>query len=285
MTGGAKNLAWMRWRGSECNGYDQGLIAQKVCQMEIEEAKRWVGDLERKFAKDKIRFAVGKPGAGHSSVWSALGQKDNYYIGARSVLSKKKISLHGFNGKDYRVCRLALDKTHFELLSKRGVALPEDRVFVKWNLPRAPREGAAPAVILVFPTDHMTLDAPMSSEQKPVLIFNAARAGMAVEVGFFYSREPATSLEPKFLAIGTPIFRTDLDSGEAVSIVAREAPFDSTVIPPTDQLYVNGGYMLDPDFPVGIKKQNLTATLWNAPKDGEPLRIIEISGLSAIRNA
>lgn len=90
--------------------------------------------------------------------------------------------------------------------------------------------------------------------------------------------------QPSFLDTGKPILRTDLDNGESVWIVVREAAFDPAVIPSVDQFDGNGGRLLDPDFPIGIERPNLTAMLWNTPKNGEPLRIIEISGLSLTRN-
>jgi hypothetical protein len=247
--------------------------------MEVEDAKRWIADLERRFSRDKVRFAFGKPDGCHSGVWSALGRKGDYYIGARSIFSSTKISLHRSG-----ICRLALTEKHFKLLAERGLAQPEDRPFVKWRRPPAPQIGAALAVVLVFPSPYMTLAEPVSSTRKPVLTFEAARDGMAAEVGFFYSREDASSLEAKFLDIGKPILRTDLDNGESVWIVVREAAFDPAVIPSVDQFNGTGGRLLDPDFPIGIERPNLTAMLWNTPKNGEPLRIIEISGLSLTRN-
>ena len=252
--------------------------------MELDEATRIVDELCGRLTKDnKLRFVANGP-RGHSTVWSAIGQDDDYYVGSRSNMGTMKISLHALGGKNYRVCRLALDKAYFEKLRSLGLALPADRAFVKWKQPPAPDIGATPAVILVFPTDYMTLNTPPSNYKKPLVTFQCNNPGMAVEVGFFYSREPASILEPKLLEIGKPIFRTELSTGESVSLVMREAPFDPTVIPHSEQFNMTPGYVLDPDFPVGVTMQDLTAALWNAPKDGEPLRIIEISGLTVTRN-
>ena len=248
--------------------------------MEPEEAKTLFADLERRISRDILRFACGKPSERHSSVWAAWGRKSDYYIGARGVLASSKISLHGSG-----VCRFALTERHFALLAERGLPQPEDRPFVKWRRSPTPQIGAVLTVVLVFPTDYMTLEAPTSSHRKPVFMFEAARSGMAVEVGFFHSREPAESVEPKFLEIGKPVFRTDLDDGESVSIVVREVAFDPATLPSTDQFNAGGARLLDPDCPIGVEMKNLTAMLWNAPNDGEALRIVEVGGLSAVRNS
>jgi hypothetical protein len=142
------------------------------------------------------------------------------------------------------------------------------------------------AVVLIFPTDFLRLDAPTATTKKPLVIFEAAGQGKAVEIAFFYSREPGITLESKFLAIGKPIFRTDLDNGETVWMVAREAHFDPSVLPSTEKINSGAGRLLNPDAfaEVGVERQGLTAALWNSPKDGEALRIIEIGGITMKRN-
>jgi hypothetical protein len=248
--------------------------------MNFEEANKRIEDLERSF-KDKFRFAFVKPGERYSSVWSAWARprKSDYYIGARGFLGNTKISLHGS-----RICRLALTEQHFATLVKQGLTQSEDRPFVKWKREPTPPVGAKLAVILIFPTNYMTLDAPVLPPRK-VLLLNAAPPGRAMEVGFFYSREPVATLEPKFLETGTPVFWNHLDNGESVWIVMREAPFDPAVLPSTDQFNAAPGQLLDPDFPIGVEHKNLTAMLWSTPKSGEPLHGIEISGLSMTRHA
>ena len=247
--------------------------------MEPEDTRRWLEEFERQLDKDKLRFAIGKPGAGHSAVWAAWGHRNDYYLGARCILGSTKISLHQTG-----ICRLALTERHYNQLVEWGLPQPSDRAFVKWKRTVAPETGAALAVVLVFPTDYLKLEAPVGSPRKPLLIFEPARPGKAVEVGFFYAREPAESLEPKFLQIGKPLFRTDLDNGESVWLVAREVEFDPSELPSNDQLK-NGGHLLDPNVPIGVEKKDITMVLWNSPKDGEALRIIEIGGISVTRHA
>ncbi len=247
--------------------------------MEYSDAEKRLQEIERKLATDKLRFAIGKPGKRYSGVWAAWSHRSDYYFGARGILGSIKISLHASG-----ICRVALTARHYKHLADWGLPQPSDRAFVKWKRTDAPERGVALAAVLVFPTDYLTLEEPLGSPQKPQFNIESARPGHALEVGFFYSREPTESLEPKFLEIGKPLFRADLDNGESVSMVVREAAFDPSTLPSNDQLK-NGGRLLDPNVPIGIEQEKLAMILWNAPKDGEPLRIIEIGGVTAIRNA
>jgi hypothetical protein len=110
---------------------------------------------------------------------------------------------------------------------------PDDRALVTWKRSVSPATDAICVVILVFPTDRLTLGHPGGTRSKPLLILEPAPAGMAVEVGFFYSCEPLETLEAKFLTIGIPIFGWDLPDGESVSMVARHAPYLRPVPAPT----------------------------------------------------
>jgi hypothetical protein len=244
----------------------------------LEEAKRAVEELGQKLARNGLRFAIGRPGSAHSDIWCAFWEKkkNDYYIGARSTFGSTKISLHASG-----ICRLALTEQHITLLRRQGIAPPDDRALVKWRRLPAPENGAHLAVVLVFPTDNLHLDDPAwKDSSKPLLLFESAASGKAVEIGFFYSREAKETLEPRFMEIGKPLFYTDLDNGEFVWLVAREADFDSTIIPMGEQF--NGTGLLDA-MPIGSERHRLNAILWNAPKDGEPLRIIEIGGITVAR--
>jgi len=54
-------------------------------------------------------------------------------------------------------------------------------------------------------------------------------------MGFFYSREEQTTLEPKLIEIGKPIISTTLDNGEMVTVVARVMEFDPNSLAFQDQ--------------------------------------------------
>jgi hypothetical protein len=123
-----------------------------------------------------------------------------------------------------------------------------------------------------------------TNEKKPFWLFEPAPPGKAIEIGFFYAREAKETLEPEFLKIGKPLFYTDLSDGEFVWLVAREADFDPASIPTAAQFNTSPMRLLDPDaVPIGSERSGLNAILWNAPKDGEPLRVIEIGGITATR--
>jgi hypothetical protein len=245
------------------------------------ESSAQLADFERRLVKDKVRFAIGGPDERFSGVWVHWHHKSDFYIGARSILGSMKISLH-----KSRRCRIAMTERHYATASQHGLSVPNDRAFVKWERLEAPSEGAHLAVVLAFPTDFLRLEAPAGTKKKPLLLLESARPGKAVEIGFFLSREAKATLEPKFLAIGKPLFFTNLENSESVWMVAREAEFDTACLPSAEKLNSSGGHLLDPNaFPTaGVPRTNLNAILWNAPQTGEPLRVIEIGGVTAIRN-
>jgi hypothetical protein len=239
-----------------------------------------VADFEQKVTKDKLRFAVGKPAVGHSGIWFAWNTQSEFYLGARGIFGNTKISLH----KSGR-CRLAITKEAERSVDPQALPAQGDRAFIKWNRPPAPAQGAHLAVLLCFPTDYLRSPAPDGSTRKPVLIFEAARPSKAIQLGFFFSCEDATTLEPKFLEIGKPIFHWGLPNGEAVWLVARESDFDATVVPEASA-WTRSMRVLDPaGVPApGEELNNLNAVLWNTPREGDPLQIIEIGGLTLRHN-
>jgi hypothetical protein len=236
-----------------------------------------IAAFERKIIKDKLRFAVGKTSDGHSGVWSAFNGKNEFYLGARGMFNNTKVTLHksGF-------CRFALTETGADSVDPRALPAPNDRVFVRWKRPPAPAQGAHLAVSVCFPTDYLRMPPPKGSAKKPILIFEAAPPRKAVQCGFFFSREGASTLESKFLEIGKPIFSWDLPNGESVWLVATEADFDASVLPEASSSL----RALDPAdlLAPGTERKNLTAVFWNAPQDGDPLQMIEIGGVTVRGN-
>ena len=257
-------------------------------------ARLQIEELERRISKDKIRFAVGTPQGRFSSVWSAwgqgLGQRATYYVSPptfvysttlRRVVYSTKISLHGGGHWQW-----ALTKEHFEELKVQGLPQPDDRRFVKWNGPVAPDIGAFHALSIAIPTDYLHSDAPKSTRAKPILIFEAAPPGMAIEVGFFFAREHEATLEPKFLVMGKPIFRTRLDSGEDVWMVLRVRDFDPNAIPSAERFNAASQRLLDLNAlpEPGGQLDNQVSLLWDRPKEGEALVLAEVGGLAVRRN-
>ena len=240
-----------------------------------------VEDFARRLTKDKFRFVVGSRGGHHSGVWSAWGYKNDYYLGARSFLGSQRISLH-----QSRICRLAFTEKHMTELKAQWLDAPADRASVKWRRLPAPQDGAIHVVSLIFPTDYLRLPLPEASYKKPVLIIEAAPPGKAIEFAFFFSREAEATVEPKFLRVGRPLVRTILDNGETVWVVAREMGFDQRAIP-SEERWTESTRFHDKEafLDEGVGLENLTGMLWNAPKDGERLQVIEINGIRASMRA
>jgi hypothetical protein len=160
---------------------------------------------------------------------------------------------------------------------------PPKREVVVWPKPVVPKTGAVHVASVIFPTDYLTADAPKSTKQKPIFIFEAP-AGRAVEVGFFYSQEGVAALEPKFSSIGIPCVCTTLDNGHSVSTVVRVRDFDPSVLPKSN-VPSNGVHLFDEDgLGPGEALTDLHALLWNDPKKDGSLQIIEIGGVKIRRN-
>lgn len=238
-----------------------------------------IAEFERSLLKDVIRFVAARPDGRHSAVWYGRRTKNDYYIGARSVSGSIKVSLH-----DGQYCQLALTSEYHKRLAEKGLA-PTDRRFVHWSRAKSPEAGATCVVQLVFPLRHLRLDAPTVKPGKPIVAFGSADPEKAVEVGFFFSREPAATLEPQLLAVGAPIIRTELADGDSVSVVVREASFEPHSLPPAERLAAASTHVLEPDaFPApGETADGLTAMFWNEPKDGETLRLTETGGVAVTR--
>src|SRR5262245_60071947 len=94
-------LERLRAAGLQIESVDRNLLAKVL-------------DFARRLTKDSFRFAVGIPGGHHSTVWSAWGNKNDYYLGARSFLGSQRISLH----KSLR-CRMAFTEKHMEALRQQ----------------------------------------------------------------------------------------------------------------------------------------------------------------------
>jgi hypothetical protein len=142
-----------------------------------------------------------------------------------------KISLHKSG-----ICRLAFDCKYFASAVHQGLILPEqDRALVKWRRSPTPVAGAVLVVGLVFPTDFLHLGEPTARVKEPFVFLDAAPQGKAVEIAFFYSREPVATLEPKLLEFGIPLFWTDLENRDIVWMIGREADFVTAALPSVER--------------------------------------------------
>jgi hypothetical protein len=239
-----------------------------------------VQDLIKRLEATNFRFAVGSPQHGYSGTWTAFGNGGDFYIGARPLMGSTKISLHAS-----RKCRIALTEQRFKALPGEGLSQPTDRALMKWERAETPENGTHLAVSLLFPTDYLRAPEPVATLTKPLLIFEAASAGHAVEIGFFYSRASGETLDADFRRIGIPINTTKLDSGDYVTAAVRTRPFDPSVLPSQEQMDRSQGHMLSKDvYTIETERGGLTGIFWNAPAYGEPCMVVEIGGL-AVRRA
>jgi hypothetical protein len=238
-----------------------------------------VDDFERRMSSH-FRFAISGPNSKYSGGWCIFSHGNDFYLGARSILGSIKISLHASG-----ICRIAFTERQMALMRAQGLELSNDRALLKWRRAASPEVGAVHVASLIFPAAHLQGDPPRATYKKPVLIIGVAIPGKAVEVGFFFARESMKTLKGKLSAVGMPMCYTSLANGETVSMVVREADFDSSVVLPTvESLNKAGMRLLNRDVLTDTGTFGLTAAFWNHPIDGETLRLVEIGGITFTRN-
>ena len=227
---------------------------------------------------DKIRFAIGSKTQRHSSSWAITFNKSDVYVGARYVMGTMKISLH-----ESGHCKLALDRKHWQHLADLGIAVRNDWAFVRWKKSPTPVSGAVHVMSVTFPSDFQLLNAPRVRENKPVIYLEPAPTGQAIEVGLFYSKEPPASLGAKLEKTGLPMFNAQLENGEFVSVVGRVVRFDKTQY---EGLSGTAKPLAKDVVPEpGEEVRDLSATLFNKPKDFETLLVTEVTGFTLRRGA
>jgi hypothetical protein len=227
---------------------------------------------------DKFRFAVGLNDEVCSGAWVIWSHKDEVYAGSRNIAGSIKLSLHGSG-----ICHFGFTRPYWTTMPDRGVHQPAKREFVRWTRKLTPPVGALHVVTLIFPTDHIKGPPRKGEPRKPLYVFPAAPAGQATEFAIFYSKESPSTLECKFVKIGTPLVYYDLGNGESASLVARHAPFEKRMMPtPTSERM----RPLNPDAlpKPGEELTGLTALAVNDPERDGVLMIIEVGGLTLRRN-
>jgi hypothetical protein len=227
---------------------------------------------------DKIRVALRCGVKRCSSVWVGTSQKGNFYFGVRGQTGQIKISLH-----ESGQCHIAFGEQYWRDLQASGLAPTGSRFSVRWKRRPTPSSGSVHALSIFFPTDFARLRQPIEKTSKRILWIEPAGPSHAVELGIFFSNGAAETLETKFLRIGTPICYARLPSGELVSMIGRQLPFDPQGVPD-----LNAGkiQILNEQLAPkpGEQCHDLSAFLWNQPKDDEALQIVELSGLSLQRS-
>ncbi|MFT0879821.1 hypothetical protein VRZ08_24880 [Rhodopseudomonas sp. G2_2311] len=220
--------------------------------------------------KDRVRLIAENASGGFSSAWMFWGNRNDFYLGSKTLLGSFKVSLHE-NGRGY----IAYQKQYFLKKREEGISIPAKTVF-EWELPKPAALGAVHAASLLLPSDYFTGAGPSESARKKTLVFGV-EPGCAAEFGIFLSHENMQTLEPKFAKMGHPIVMVTLENKLNVSIVARSRTFNPTVLPTAEMFAKSKSIQLQKE-PTHEQK-NLNAMIWNAPKDGEALQVIDVGGL------
>lgn len=116
---------------------------------------------------DKFRFGVFSGGKRRSSLWVAVANGNDLYIGARVIMNRLKVSLHGSG-----ICQVAFLNDYVQEVHDRGRDALKDRTIVRWKRPETPPTGALCVASIRFPTDFLQLDLP---EQKTRKLFSRLR--------------------------------------------------------------------------------------------------------------
>lgn len=236
-----------------------------------------VEDLEKRIHalfKRRVRLIAENASGGFSSAWMFWGNRNDFYFGSKSLLGSFKVSLHE-NGRGY----VGYHKPYFLEKQAERIPIPAKTAF-EWELPKPGALGAVHAASLLLPSDYCTGAEPSESARKKTVVFEV-EAGCAAEIGVFLSHEGMKTLEPKMVAIGHPIVMVTLDNKLNVSIVVRSRTFDPSVLPTTETFAKSKRILLQKE-PIQEQK-NLNAMIWNVPKDGEALQVIDVGGLKIVK--
>jgi hypothetical protein len=213
----------------------------------------------------RVRVAATNSGGRFSSTWMFWSNKSDYYFGSKSLLPSLKVSLHA-NGVGY----LAYDKRFYAEQRAAGIGIPA-RAFHEWRLPPVPQSGAVHIASLFLPGERFHSQPPRNK----TIVFEI-EDGAAAEFMLFLSRELRDPLEAALGAIGLPLFFTQLENQQCVSIVTRANPFDPSVLPSDEQ--IRTGVQVQFQQVGSVESHNVA--LFTGPLDGGVLQIMDIGGVS-----
>jgi hypothetical protein len=228
----------------------------------------------------KLIRIVGQNEAGqYSSMWSFKAGNDGFYFSSRSLLNVFKVSLHANNHTGY----LAFDRTFFYQQGAEGALIRPSRTVHEWRLPEPGNSGAIQAASIKLPADWMRAPEHEYVRQLKAVVFGI-EPSRALEIGVFLSKESQTSLEDKFVRIGMPLVHLSIDGWCDLSVVVRSADFDESIL--AKNARVNSRQLI-PFVKIEAAETvpNLNMVLFNGPKDGEALQIVDVGGVSVTRNS
>jgi hypothetical protein len=199
---------------------------------------------------DKFRFGVFE-GDRFSNLWLAFTDGNEFYLGARSLMGRVKVSFHSSG-----ICHVKVDR--------------ETRP--RWKRPPTPDVGVLHAATVGFPGGYNKRFTPTSgTPKKKIFGIKAAPEGKMIEFGFFFTREPMDRTEQMLGQFAWPIVRLEMPDGEAVSVVARMTELNEESLAALRNLQI----------PIAIteveQRQTSLIILWNDPShDNTPLFLTSI---------
>lgn len=234
----------------------------------------FINKINQVFSK-RLRVVAENPQGRFSSTWIFWSNKSDFYFSAKSTSGSLKISLHK-NGRGY----VGFHRPYFEKKIAEGINIPSKTRF-EWELPKPKEFGVVHAASILLPADYCRSSLSEDASKKTLAL--GIEDNCTAEIGVFLSYEGKETLEEKFKNIGNPIAMVTLDNLINVSIVVRSGPFDPAILPTPEQ-YSNGRMFLLQTASV-IEEHNLNAIMFNEPKDGEALQVVDIGGLSLVKKA
>lgn len=182
-------------------------------------------------AKERaIRFVVGTPGGLRSSTWKCwtpAGGKSDVYLGARSIASAFKISLHESGSWQVGLTSKAEDK-----LKAEGRWTEGSRHAALFSRPTETAPGCLLAFRVLVPESAVSIDSAVESLPKDLIWIPPPQPDRAVEIALIMTA-PGTQTDgwPGRRAMSTGLVGGfPLDSGEHLWLVHREVPIPA--IPP-----------------------------------------------------
>lgn len=237
---------------------------------------------------DAIRYWVGNEDTRHSGIWRIwpASRKSDLYVAVRGLGGVCKLSLHGpseestFDGRDSQFGLTGEYWRKLEATEEVAGGKPHHR----WRRPSTPDVGSVLVAKIVLPTDLLRARMPVPEETKRIRRYYSAPApsGHAVELGVFFTYEKGDAARNAAPDWGPALFGVDLPSGETALIHGRSAPFDAPGVQLPMRLPAEYAKVLrrKNELARGERLEDLSLLLVSGPQDGQPITLLEVTGVS-----
>jgi hypothetical protein len=232
---------------------------------------------------DKFRFGiVDTDGNSLSNVWFMQGEGQGVYVAPSGLGGSLKLSFHPPGmANDGCDTQFGHPRNYADQARTSGFSPMRP---IRWKRTPTPELGASHVASILFPTVYLKSAAQPPSDGKIRFGFLNAPAGSSIEFGLFLSKEHPSTLERKFIALGSnPVGYSDFPCGEFMSLVVREADHRALfegVFPP------NGSpHLLDGAPNVGETVDARMIVASEAPVLGSAFLLAEIGPIKVTRNA